>query len=67
MGVVIAVAALVAAAAFGVWLVASLAGLVRELMKLTTGLTGLGLAVGRIAAAPHHGEGPAKGRRIGSG
>ena len=49
MGTALAILVLVAAAGFGVWVLARMTALIRDLMRVTTGLTGLGVQIGRAA------------------
>jgi hypothetical protein len=49
MGTALAVLVLAAAAVFGVWVLVKMGSIVRELMQVTTGLTGLGIEIGRVA------------------
>ncbi|MDQ1686796.1 MAG: hypothetical protein QOC82_3533 [Frankiaceae bacterium] len=55
MATALAIVALASAAVFGVWVVVRMASLVRECMKATTGLTALGVRVGRAAQASQPG------------
>jgi hypothetical protein len=55
MATALAIVALASAAVFGVWVVVRMASLVRECMKATTGLTALGVRVGRAAQASQQG------------
>jgi hypothetical protein len=49
MGIALAVLILAAAAGFGVWVLARMTSLIRDLMQVTTGLTRLGVQIGRTA------------------
>ncbi len=40
---------LLAAAGFGVWVLVRMTSLIRDLMQVATGLTGLGIQIGRAA------------------
>jgi hypothetical protein len=62
MATALAIVALASAAVFGVWVVVRMASLVRECMKATTGLTALGVRVGRAAQASQ--PGPAAARPL---
>jgi hypothetical protein len=57
---------LLAVTAFGGWAAVRLAALIRSLMKITSGLTGLGVEIGRLTeTAEHHRE--AQHSRFGAG
>jgi hypothetical protein len=47
MATALVIVVLASAAGFGVWVLVRMASLVRELMKATTGLTALGVQIGR--------------------
>jgi hypothetical protein len=55
MATALAIVVLAAAAVFGVWVLVRMASLVRELMKTTTGLTELGMQIGRATQTPQQG------------
>jgi uncharacterized protein YoxC len=67
MAIALAVIVALAAAVSGVWVMTRLASLIRELMKVTTGLTGLAVQVGRVTESARLGEAAAQSRRLGSG
>ena len=55
MATALAIVVLAAAAGFGVWVLVRMASLVRELMRTTTGLTELGMQIGRATQTSQQG------------
>jgi hypothetical protein len=52
--VILAILAILAAVGFAVWVLLRMTTLIRDLMKVTTGLTGLGVEVGRITESSRY-------------
>jgi hypothetical protein len=48
MGTALAILVFATAAVFGAWVLVKMGSMIRELMQVTTGLTGLGIEIGRI-------------------
>jgi hypothetical protein len=67
MAIALAGLALLTAAVCGVWVMTRLTSLIRELMKVTTSLTGLAVQVGRVTESARLGESAAQSRQFGSG
>ncbi|MEA2150800.1 MAG: hypothetical protein QOD69_2630 [Solirubrobacteraceae bacterium] len=63
MATALAIVVLASAAVFGVWILVRMASLVRELMKTTTGLTELGIEIGRVTQTSQQGTAAAPARR----